>query len=94
LKNSIEGVLDGRGVFRGDKTLKGENDAWVLTGRIGDTKAAEQEWWSHHVAHPPYLELSPIVGVDPIAELFQHIATKLGKNRRHRFVSREGPGIT
>lgn len=77
---------------RGDETLKGQDDARVLTGRIGDTKAAEQERWGHHVAHPTHLELGPIMGVDPTLEFLHHLATKLHENRRHRFVSRQGPG--
>jgi hypothetical protein len=94
LRNVIEGILDGRGMFRENEALKGEDDAWLLLGRIGDTKATEQERGCNHVAHPPYFELDPIVAVDPTAKLLQHVATKVREYRRHRFVSRQNPDVT
>ena len=94
LRNGIEDILDGRGMFRGKEPLKGEDDAWLLFGRIRDTKATEQERRVNHVAHPSYLELGPILGVDPSAKLFQHITVKLHEYRWHRFVSRQNPDVT
>lgn len=86
------GIRNCRGMLSGDETLKGKDDARALTCRIGDTKAAEQERRGDHVAHTPHLELGPIAGVGPTLKFLHHFATKLRKNRRHRFVSREGPG--
>jgi hypothetical protein len=93
LGNSIEGSLDGRGRFRGNEALKGKNDAWLLSGRIRDTKATEQERGCNHMTHPPYLELGPVAGVDPTAKFFQHVAAKFREYRRHRIVSRQNPAV-
>lgn len=91
--NSIEGSLDGRGRFRGNEALKSKNDVWLLSKRIRDTKTTEQERGRNHMTHPPYLELGPVVGVDPTAKFFQHVAAKLREYRRHRFVSRQNPAV-
>lgn len=92
LGNSIAGILDDRTIFSVTETVKSENDARVLAGRIGNAKATDEKRWRHHIAHSTHLKLSPVVGVCPTVELFQHIATKLCENRRQRFVSRQGPG--
>ena len=78
----------------GGEAVKCKNDARMLTGWIGDTKATNEERRSHKVTHPPHLELGPVMRIDPVAELLQHVAAKLNENRRDRFVSRRGPGST
>ena len=64
----------------GGESVKRKNDARMLTGWIGDTKATNEERWCHKVTHPPHLELGPVMRIDPVAELLQYVAAKLNEN--------------
>jgi len=66
-------------MLRVTEAVKSENDARVLTGRIGDTEPTDKNRRGHHVTHSTHFELGPVVRVHPTAELFQHIAAKLCK---------------
>ena len=61
----------------GGEAVKCKNDARMLTGWIGDTKATNEERRSHKVTHPPHLELGPVMRIDPVAELIDIVTHRM-----------------
>jgi len=69
----------------GGQGVEGEDDPDLTVGWIRYTEPCDQEGGCHHVADAAHFELCPVVHLDSMLELCQHVITELCEDQRHGF---------
>jgi hypothetical protein len=78
----------------GGQGIEGEDDPDLTVGLILYTEACEQEGGCHHVADTAHFELCPVMHLDSMLELCQHVMTELREDQWHGFGRHLWPEFT